>query len=443
MSLDQLRANLKAKQKATGRATTGGLAVVMPTNKSNNNQTLAKKFKPEVKWDPSIYPKFKKIKDWDSWRSSFEAIVKTHDVRNILNPNYVATALEDIDVSELKNNFMHTVFTKMLQVDSGQIIVAQHALTCNAQVIYKQLVQEATISTMSALHIRRIIKALTTLKISTWKGTAARFIPSWDDKMWELHTLLPDANHYSGAVKRRMLKFSVQLIYQFAQVKIINQNIVATGQAPMSYQQYWDTLMLQAIQHNACINAKAMWPKLWENQHHIKLVDPDLLDQADDNEDKDSDINGNCNNYTINMTMLGDAKDKATFIKTEVWQKLPPDIQKLICYYWQDKKKFNDCKANVTFVDNDNPDDKLDSEEGKLKPLDDEQDTQLLFYITKRSKFWKNKNKSTPIQDLLTTTYKPKPAYRPNCKKADGKDTKTKNTITVDGKKYQLSTRIR
>ena len=155
---------------------------------------------------------------------------------------------------------MYAVFTKTLQVDFGRIIVARHASTSNAQVVYEQLVQEATNSTTSALHIQRITEALTTLKISTWKGTAASFVRSWDDKMRELHTLLPAADHYSGAVKRWMLESAVQSIHQLAQVKIIDQNLVATGQAPMSYQQYRDTLLLQAIQHNARTNAEASGP---------------------------------------------------------------------------------------------------------------------------------------------------------------------------------------
>ena len=170
--------------------------MVTPTNNSNSNQTLAKKFRRGVKRDSSVYPELKKIKDWNSWRRSFKAFAKAQDLSNVLNPNYVATSPKDINVCELKNNFMYAFFTKTLQVDFGQIIVAQHALTSNAQVVYKQLVQEATNSTSSALHIQRITKALTTLKISTWKGTAASFICSWDNKMRELHTLLPATDHY-------------------------------------------------------------------------------------------------------------------------------------------------------------------------------------------------------------------------------------------------------
>ena len=48
-----------------------------------------------------------------------------------------------------------------------------------------------------------------------------------------------------------------------------------------------------------------------------------------------------------------------------------------------------------------------------------------------------NKNKLTPVRDLLTATHKPKPAFCPNRKKTVDTSAKGKKTITVDGKKYQ------
>ena len=178
------------------------------TGSSNTNKQLqqqpdfGRKVQRGVKQDPCIYTKLTKIKECDSWRRSFKAFAKAQDLRHILDPNYAASASENIHVFKLKIIFMYAVLTKMLRVDFGQIIIAKYAFTNNAQGVVKQLVQEATSPTTSALHIQCITEALTTLEFITWKGSAASFVCSLDDKMREIHTFLPAAEHYSRAAKR-------------------------------------------------------------------------------------------------------------------------------------------------------------------------------------------------------------------------------------------------
>ena len=169
------------------------------------------------------------MKDWDSWKHSFEAIANAQDPSDVCNPNYVAISAEDINLFELKNNFMYSVFNKTLLDGFQSIIVAQHASTTIAQVVYKWLVQEAIDSTMSALHVQCITEALTTLKISTLMGTMASLVCSCNDKLRELHTLLPAADHYSGAVKHWMLESAVQLIHQLAQVTSLTRILLQVG----------------------------------------------------------------------------------------------------------------------------------------------------------------------------------------------------------------------
>ena len=85
---------------------------------------------------------------------------------------------------------------------------------------------------------------------SRWTGTTEGFILLWREQLRLLEDMTPVEQHYDPLVKKRMLVSAVKGIPELANVKNIENNLIAAGNAPLDYEQYGTLLMSAAMQRD-------------------------------------------------------------------------------------------------------------------------------------------------------------------------------------------------
>jgi len=73
-------------------------------------------------------------KQWDSWHCSIVAQAQAQDVSDVLNPSF-KPATGETELFEAKQEYMYTVFERILQTDKGIALVRSYESTVNAQKI--------------------------------------------------------------------------------------------------------------------------------------------------------------------------------------------------------------------------------------------------------------------------------------------------------------------
>ena len=170
-------------------------------------------YKRGIKRDPAIYPVLSDMAYWDNWRRSVTAHAKSQDVDEVLDSNYMPSTQKEYDIFEIKQKFMYSVFNRIIQVDIGKSIVRKHKRDNDAQSVYKELLDEATNSTSAQIKIMKLTETLTSMKLdSKWKSTTVGFLTFWSDQLRKLEDMTDTADHYSDAVKRRMLENAVSQV---------------------------------------------------------------------------------------------------------------------------------------------------------------------------------------------------------------------------------------
>ncbi len=187
------------------------------------------------------------------------AHARAQDVAEVLDEHYVPMTGEESEIFTIKQDFMYSVFNWTVQTDTGKTIVRKHEADGDDQQIYVELVKEATKSTEAQIEITEKTWFLTTSKLdSSWKGTTVGYIRYWQGVQREFEELTPTADHYSDAVKRRMLESLVEGIPDLQQVKTVDENCVATREAPMDYEAYVNVLISAAAQRDKCLGLKVI-----------------------------------------------------------------------------------------------------------------------------------------------------------------------------------------
>src|SRR5687768_17395128 len=100
---------------------------------------IVKEFKRGIKRDISQFPTLKDDNTWDNWNRSTVAQARAQDIIDVLNPAYIPSTVEDIQLFGEKQKFMYAVFEKTLLIDKGKALVCQNQQSFNAQQICKEL----------------------------------------------------------------------------------------------------------------------------------------------------------------------------------------------------------------------------------------------------------------------------------------------------------------
>jgi hypothetical protein len=245
------------------------------SNTTNGKQTNAvADFKKGIKRDAAVYPMLKDQKHWDAWNRSLITQASAHDVSEVLDPSYVPPR-NDPEAEELfkqKKIFVYSVLNKCVMTDQGKSFVREHDKDFDAQAVYRKLLDHASKSTAADFTKDKLVEYLTTAKLnSSWKGTTEGFLLHWNEQFRLLNDLLPTEEHYSEAVKRRMLESAVKQIPELKRIKDLDNNRVAAGGTRLDYHAYCASLMSAAIERDENLKLPNSY-----NRRVVNFTDTDM-----------------------------------------------------------------------------------------------------------------------------------------------------------------------
>src|SRR5687767_2358760 len=99
---------------------------------------LIKDFKCGICRDASQFSTLKDDATWDNWNRGTIAQARAQDIAEVLNPSYIPSSTEVVELFAEKQKFMYTVFKKTLLTDKGKALVCLYQHSFDAQTIYKE-----------------------------------------------------------------------------------------------------------------------------------------------------------------------------------------------------------------------------------------------------------------------------------------------------------------
>ena len=80
-------------------------------------------FKKSMKREPSQFKTFSDKRYWATWHLQFVATAQAQDLDEITDASYVPSTQEEKDLFNLKQKYLFSVFTTVLQTDEGKALV--------------------------------------------------------------------------------------------------------------------------------------------------------------------------------------------------------------------------------------------------------------------------------------------------------------------------------
>ena len=200
-------------------------------------------FKQTIKKDKTQYPFFKDEKYWDQWNQSFSITAKSHDLAEILDPDYVPTTDAEQKLFKAKQSFAYSVLHYTLLTDMGKTLVRQHYDQLDAQKVYKELCAYHANSTKAKLNASELLTYITTVRFdSSWKGTAQSFLLHWKNQLRLLDDLQPTEDQFSLPLRKAMLENAVHAVEELRSVKVLEDHNVTMGKEALGYEEYFNLL---------------------------------------------------------------------------------------------------------------------------------------------------------------------------------------------------------
>ncbi|CAJ1966191.1 unnamed protein product [Cylindrotheca closterium] len=106
--------------------------IPQPLVSKPSRRSPAEEFDRGIKLDANLYPTLSDDKQWDSYRRNLEATCRTHGLKQVLDPKYQPTSLDERDLFDRHQSFLYQVFVRTLLTDQGKKIVRQYDKTYDA-----------------------------------------------------------------------------------------------------------------------------------------------------------------------------------------------------------------------------------------------------------------------------------------------------------------------
>jgi len=202
----------------------------------------------DTRRDATQYPEFKNDTTFNNWRRTFVSVAKTHNVKHVLDPQFVPQAHE-VPLWDEQQKFMFWVFNTTLLTDVGKSLVRKHEHDADAQAVWTELVQDTTSSTKAKMAASDILSYITSASLdSNWKGTSHGFVLYWENKVREYDMMITDpADRFSSNQKLAMLKNIIEWTPDLCNVRINADIEAAKGGTRLTYDQY-RSLLISACQ---------------------------------------------------------------------------------------------------------------------------------------------------------------------------------------------------
>jgi hypothetical protein len=216
-------------------------------------------FKKGIKRDPASFSVLKDNKQWDSVHRTLKAQTCYQDVDDILDPSYVPTTVEDIELFAEKQKYMYSVLERILQTDEGKVIVRSHDNDRNAQLIYKEFLHVMTESAEAMIDSGELLACLTSVRITdgAWRGTTKAFVLNWIDKLRLHHEVTPLSDRLPETTQRILLQNSVIGMIALQEVQTRADLMKATNGSVLTFTQYHTLLINAATSYDKRTDTKS------------------------------------------------------------------------------------------------------------------------------------------------------------------------------------------
>jgi len=157
----------------------------------------AEDFQRGVKRDIAHYEESGRDDQWDEWSRTFIATINTHGCKDVIDPKYVAATSDAQGLFDSQQEFVYTIFIKVLKTDYGRPLVRRHEIKRDSQRIWESLKLYCADSMVSIHRAQQLMKKINSFRIpetGRTKGIEA-YLNEWLDYIREhdkLTTPIPD-----------------------------------------------------------------------------------------------------------------------------------------------------------------------------------------------------------------------------------------------------------
>ena len=220
--------------------------------------TPADTFKRGIKRDPSYFGVLKEARGFDEWHRNIVSEAASQDVSNVLDSTYVPPDQDAETLFKLQNNYMYSVFIKVLKTDIGKSIVRAHQQDRDAQKVYEKVINHYLKSTKALISTADLLSYITSasLKDGNWKGTMEAYILHWEDQVRLYESQTDTADHFNQGMKKTMLQNAVSSVEELRSVKNqADQHRLHSG-TELTYEEYSELLKSAAQSYDTRVTSR-------------------------------------------------------------------------------------------------------------------------------------------------------------------------------------------
>jgi hypothetical protein len=221
----------------------------IPSTTHVASTTPAELFRKGIKRDAAVYPVLKQDSQFDTWNRATLAYAKAQDCSNVFDPSYIPLGRDNVDLFELQNGFIYSIFVSNLQTDVGRKLVRNHT---DAQLIYRELVAYYEKSNRASLDGAQLLEYVTSVRLDdNWRGTTQAFVLHLQEQFRQLRRVTPQNDHLSVDVERALVENAVRAVPALHMVKTQAKTIQATTAKKLDSDAYFTLLIDAAIEHDS------------------------------------------------------------------------------------------------------------------------------------------------------------------------------------------------
>ena len=304
-------------------------AAMMPV--INVSRNPLQDFQRGVKRDPAAFTVLKEIKQWDTWKRDTLAIASAQLIHDVFDEKYTPSGSTEKQLFRLQQNYVYSVFTRILKTDTGLELVRTHQDSKDAQAMFALLSKDAEKSATASLTSGDILTYITTARVGDgkWRGSVKSFIQHWSDQFRQYATLIPHADPFPDDMKLILLQNAVEPLPELRSVRQYAIQIeLATGQS-QTYEQYRSMVITAAETYD-----KKFAGKNRRNAFTHQLQDTAMIEEYE--ELPDYDVSTAISTIEVNAASLRQdmvPRDRWMQLDNETrtqWHRIPSNMQAII-----------------------------------------------------------------------------------------------------------------
>ena len=249
---------------------------VEDTKSTTHRYSQAEQFKKSIKRDIAHFTVLKDKKQFKSWHQNLLATAAAQDVEDVLDPTYIPSNDEEIELFIEKQKYMYLVAMTILKTDRGIVFVGQHEVDRDAQQVFKKVINFYLHSRTADIDASAILKYITSAKLGegTWKGTTVGFISHWQEQVRQYNKIVDNADVIGPTLMHTMLKTAVYGIEELRAVQnTADQLKIFTGHG-QTYEEYCALLISAATSYDDHHKPKTFLSR--RNTNNRKVYEHDL-----------------------------------------------------------------------------------------------------------------------------------------------------------------------